>query len=186
MALHALSLSPLKEVAVVVHPDDSLTWIKAMSEVPGKETLTCMPAVHVVICPEASGGMSYSIRSGLAALMSDGQELDAVVVALADQPFVSERTIIRLIDYWRMHPELDYVASKAKHNEETADVLMPPVLIASSMFEALHGLKGDSGARQLFKSSAFQGCGLVVLDEMALHDVDTPSDMDLARKHFQA
>lgn len=184
MALRALSSSPLKNVVVVVHPDDPKDWLQA--EGMYKAASPVGPTTHVVACAEASQGMSHSIRCGLQALMADEPGLDAIVVTLADQPFITADMIAGLVHYWRERPELDFIASAAQDAEEQNIVLMPPAILSRSMFSALLQLKGDAGARKLFQSPEFKGCGLIAADRKTLLDVDNTADMEIARNMIRA
>jgi molybdenum cofactor cytidylyltransferase len=184
MALHALMGSSLKSVMVVVHPEDPLEWVPAeggglSGAVPPKGK-----SIHVDACIDASQGMGHSIRHGLRTLMDMEAELDAVVVTLADQPFITSVMINELIHYWLEQPELDYVATAVHDTRNDAVVLMPPAILSSSMFEALLQLEGDAGARKWFGTPHFKGCGLLAVNRAALIDVDTPEDFEMAKNHY--
>lgn len=186
VGLHALLSSPLKNVMTVIHPDDPLEWLSVEGGAAGHAAPPDVKAVRLVACPEASQGMSYSIRCGLQALMADEPALDAIVVALADQPFITTEMFAGLIHYWSERPELDFVATAANDAGGESIVLMPPAILSRSMFASVLLLEGDAGARKLFQSPDFKGCGLVASDRTTLLDIDTPADMELAKKHYSA
>ncbi|WP_162255036.1 nucleotidyltransferase family protein [Paenibacillus sp. Soil522] len=186
VGLHTLLSSPLKNVMAVVHPEDPLEWLSVEGGAAGHAAPSDVKAVRLVACPEASQGMSYSIRCGLKALMADEPALDAIVVALADQPFITSEMIAELIHYWSERPELDFVATAAHDAGGKSIVLMPPAVLSRSMFASVLLLEGDTGARKLFQSPDFKGCGLVAADRTTLLDIDTPADMELAKKHYSA
>lgn len=181
MALHALLSSPLSSVMVIVDPEDPLVWF------PGEEAAAASPAPSeveavLIACKEAPQGISYSIRCGLKALMNDEPALDAIVIALADQPFITSDMITELIHYWSERPGLDFVASAVQDAVGKSIILMPPAVLSRSMFESILLLEGDTGARKLLLSPDFKGYGLVAVDQTILLDIDTPSDMEVAKK----
>jgi molybdenum cofactor cytidylyltransferase len=109
-------------------------------------------------------GLGTSIGAGIAA-MSD--EVEAVVVALADQPLVEREVARRLCDAWRA-------------SGGTARAVAPvyrdgrghPVLFARSCFSELSALRGDSGARALLDAMS-NDLVLVSVESDAPRDVDT-------------
>ncbi|HEY9651446.1 MAG TPA: nucleotidyltransferase family protein, partial [Coleofasciculaceae cyanobacterium] len=54
--------------------------------------------VQIVENQQWKEGMSSSIRVGLEALLTMNQNLDAVAIALCDQPFVSSQTLNQLVE----------------------------------------------------------------------------------------
>jgi molybdenum cofactor cytidylyltransferase len=129
------------------------------------ELVRALGGLNVVVV-EHSGrdqGLGTSIGAGIAA-MSDAVE--AVVVALADQPLVEREVARRLCEAWRA-------------SGGTARAVAPvyrdgrghPVLFARSCFSELSGLGGDSGARALLDA---------MLDDLVLVPVesDAPRDVD--------
>lgn len=167
-------------VHIVVRPEDPLSWLPV--ELPED--------CSVVVCPEAGLGMSYSLRAGLRSLEAGGPP-DAVLIALADQPFVDLEWLNGLLKLYEDNPELDYVASGGE------GTIMPPVVMSWWVCQAvMEGLSGDRGAGSLLASGLF--CGKVlhaealaegglhlpgkVSSSLTLFDVDTPEDLALARE----
>jgi molybdenum cofactor cytidylyltransferase len=109
-------------------------------------------------------GMASSIRAGMAALPAD---VEAVVIALADQPLVSPRVVRSLCERWR---------------DERAGAIVPlyrdghghPVLFDRAHFAALGELRGDRGARALLERLGDERA-LVPVDAAMPVDVDTPA-----------
>lgn len=146
------------------------------------EALAGLDAVYVVIPPGADAatralsrldarfvinlardeGMASSIRAGVAALPQDVQ---AVVIALADQPLVSVQVIRQLCERW---------------GDGGAPAVVPayrdgrghPVLFARECFEALGALRGDAGARSVLDALGGRVALVGVHDTMPV-DVDT-------------
>lgn len=174
VALMEMLANPqLEGVSVVVRHSDSLHWIP-LSEEGGPH----QRKLRVVPCRQASQGMSYSLREGL----KDALSLDpqAIIVVLADQPFITSELLDSLIAAYLKQPDLDYVAC-AKHR-----LAMPPVLFAASMFDALGRLEGDSGARKLLASEAYRGALISVASPFVFTDVDTPFELKEARRYWQS
>lgn len=185
LALQALLSSSVSQVVVVVHPEDPLSWLPTRQQPSDSRSYAGGNSiVNIAPCMEATKGMAHSIKYGIGVLLEEDPTVEAVCIALADQPFTSTEMIEELILYWRSHPELDFVATRSGELSDGIPVLMPPAVIARSMFAALMSLEGDAGARKLFRSPLFKGEGLTVKDRTILIDVDTMSDMETARNHY--
>ena len=106
-------------------------------------------------------GMASSIAAGIASLPDD---MEAVVIALGDQPGISAVTIRRLRDRWRAGGATAVVP---RYREGRGH----PVLFARSAFAMLASLDGDVGARAVLDALG---------DEVALVDADgaRPADVD--------
>lgn len=169
---------------MVVSPDDPGDWIAAAEGMADFAVSSARLSQSIVSCAESSKGMSYSIKQGVLEIIRDEPAADAVLIALADQPFISAAMIAELIHYWTRRPELDFVATAMRDARKKEIVLTPPAILSRSMFADLLELKGDAGARQLFRSPNFKGEGLVAANEQALFDVDTPADLEWAKKYF--
>ena len=114
-----------------------------------------------------SNGMSTSIRLGIETLLIFNSELEAIVLMLCDQPFVSTSLINKLVvTYHRSKQPI--VAS------QYGEVVGIPALFDSKFFPHLLELKGDRGARQVIK----QSLPMVVRVPFpaGAFDIDTPTD----------
>lgn len=122
-------------------------------------------AAQVVRCTEWSEGLSASLRAGVQAAAAGGA--DAVVIALADQPLLDARAVVRLIAA-RSPSQFD--ALRATY----AGVLGHPTLLEASTFGAIERLRGDAGARALLDDPVTR-VGLIACDGLGRpDDVDTP------------
>lgn len=122
-----------------------------------------------VPCEDAPRGMAYSIRCGMREALRFHPE--AVVIVLADQPWVSSEMILRLTGVYRQGTERpSFVASGDRGKAK------PPILFGRDMFDALLKLEGDQGARQLLASPAYQGRIVEEADPARFFDADTPDD----------
>src|SRR5437763_1167162 len=80
-------------------------------------------------------GLSTSIRRGIDAF---GEETEAVVLAVGDQPQLDPATIRRVIDRWR-------ASDKPIVSASYRGVRAHPVLFARRKFDVLRRLEGDAG-----------------------------------------
>src|SRR5260221_9258633 len=84
------------EVALAAKLDPLLVVIGgAQSQV--ADALAELP-LQVIANPDYAAGQSTSLRAGIAAL---GQDVDAVVVLLSDQPFVTAAIVEQLVAEWQ-------------------------------------------------------------------------------------
>lgn len=107
-------------------------------------------------------GMAHSIALGVAAARRG--RADAVLIALADMPFVSEAHYRRLLACHRGP------GSRAASSDGSRPT--PPALFGADWFDTLEQLSGDQGARALLGHAE-----LVAADPRELVDIDRPSDL---------
>lgn len=103
-------------------------------------------------------GLSRSLRLGVEAARGSR----AMLVALADMPFVTTAHIARLLDSFEGAP-----LASARDGQP-----MPPALFPSHTFDALAAVGGDAGARALLR-----GAGTVAAAADELRDIDTRADL---------
>ncbi|AMR34025.1 hypothetical protein A0256_22545 [Mucilaginibacter sp. PAMC 26640] len=126
--------------------------------VPGKFT--------IVINPDWQSGMASSVKLGINEIAKD-KTIDAAVIMLCDQPFVTPELINSLLHY-RGTTGKTIIGSAYKN---TVGV---PALFDRSVFNKLEELQGDEGARLLLKNQA-QDVFAVKFDE-GIIDIDTAED----------
>ena len=110
--------------------------------------------------------MGTSIAAGMKALAAIDSALDAVVITLCDQPFVSAELIDQLVQSYRATGS-PIIASAY------ANTVGVPALFDRSLFTELLTMKADVGAKYLIKQHSekvFQ----VIFPEGAI-DLDTPA-----------
>ncbi|MDF0546144.1 nucleotidyltransferase family protein [Sphingobium sp. H39-3-25] len=112
--------------------------------------------------PEPERGLSHSIRLGVGAARKAG--MDAVLIGLADMPFVSIAHFRCLLD-GLSGPDSILASS-------TGGRRMPPAVFGSSWFDALDALKGEMGARSLLAHAV-----MVEASRRELRDIDYPGDL---------
>lgn len=152
--------SHLFHVLVVVPPGDTLTWLAP--------ELAQHKKCTIIRCFDCSRGQAHSLRCGVRQAMQ--MEAEAIVILLADQPFVTEAVINGLIALYRRH-KTDYIAFTNN------GIIMPPVLFARPTFPDLLLLDGDEGARKLLRSQRkWKGITPEIATEKIFFDVDTNED----------
>lgn len=174
LALRTALSSRLDDVIVVTREDDGLRWIApSLLSPPWHEKW------RAVRCACASRGQAHSLRCGLRAARESGAE--AVVMLLADQPFVSRELIDELIFRYAQSVQngtpADYVAASHK------GLPRPPALFSSRLFPELGRLRGDEGARRLLRGRPLGedagnrlGIAIECGDPRVFDDIDTEED----------
>ncbi|MEO1221079.1 MAG: nucleotidyltransferase family protein [Pseudomonadota bacterium] len=110
----------------------------------------------------ASEGMGTSVA--LAARAAMGSSLDALLIVLADMPYVPLTHFEALIR--------EYNDGNAIAVSEAAGTRMPPAIFAKPHFEALAALGGDKGARTLLAKGKVVACS-----SEWLRDIDRVEDL---------
>lgn len=113
-------------------------------------------------------GMSSSIKVGLAKLIEMAPEIDAVLISLCDQPFITSEILNRFSEKFAV-TDVSIVA--AKYNEVNG----VPALFSRELFIELSRLEGDKGARDLIRS--LTDLATINLPEAAF-DIDSPQDFE--------
>ena len=112
-------------------------------------------------------GMSSSIATGINTLLEMNLDFDAVIVALSDQPFITNRVYDRLIKSYYQNP----VKAVACNYSDTIGV---PALFDRTLVAELLELKHQGGAKQILNRYSDRAFNLD-LPEAAI-DIDTPAD----------
>jgi molybdenum cofactor cytidylyltransferase len=120
-------------------------------------------SVRWAINREADHGMSTAIRAGIGAVAAD---VEAVIIALGDQPLVEAHVAEQLVARWR---ETGARAVQPRYDDGRGH----PVLFARSLFPALRALDGDVGARAVLDACG-DGLDLIAVEGTRPIDVDTP------------
>lgn len=122
--------------------------------------------VQTTVNPEYEHGMATSIRAGMEALSPESR---AVVVLLADQPWINATVINSLITAYVT--EGKRIVASAYHG-----AVGVPALFDGALYLELLTLEGDAGARSVIETYPREGIA-IPLDEMSSRDVDTLSDL---------
>ena len=147
-------LSHVDTVIVVTPPDDAAL----------RAALDGL-AVAYVTNPHPELGQSSSIAVGAAALPV---AVDAVLVALGDQPRLPDGLLTTLLEAFRR--EGKPIAAPVYQGTQGT-----PVVFAASVFDELRALDGDAGARAVVRKDPSR-VTIVAVDAPMPSDVDTPED----------
>lgn len=149
--LSALRESPVSEIIVVVGKDA------------GRLRAVCEPyGARVVENQDWNMGMSTSVKAGIAAC---GPEVQGVVVALADQPFISAEAVRRLVEAFEGGAEVAVATYGGRRRN--------PVLLSREIWPVLLGeLSGDAGARVMLERHP------ELVTEVPCDEVADPADVD--------
>ena len=124
--------------------------------------------VRIVVNSEYREGMGTSLRTGIAAV---SPEIDAVLIVLADQPFVRAETLKRVAkEYQRTNAQIVIPMYKGFRGN--------PVLLDRSVFPEMMRLTGDIGCRAIFGNHS-EGIVKVAVEDMGiLLDLDSKEDFE--------
>lgn len=125
--------------------------------------------VTVVYNKNWKEGMAGSIKTGLTALLGLAPELDAVMILVSDQPFITRELLQHMLQT-QENSGKGIVAALYNGVKGT------PVLFSSSYFNHLQELQGDKGAKSILQ---------LVPDDITTvdfaegeMDIDTPEDYE--------
>jgi molybdenum cofactor cytidylyltransferase len=167
-ALHKAINSKLEHILVVHREDDSLEWLGSEFFQPNvKKRWTA------VSCEEADLGQAHSLSCGLRYAIK--MKPKGVAVLLADQPYLSEAIIDNLISQYESQlpseQPISFIASRLQ------EIARPPIIFSPKTFPEILKLKGDEGARQLFrKQGLLDGIFVDFENSKDFLDIDTKDD----------
>lgn len=133
--------------------------------------------VRFVHCADASGGLSHTLRAGLAAL---GPEVSAAVICLGDMPYVSADGINALIGAYE--PDRGHTIAVTTYEGKRGN----PVLWDRRYFAEMADISGDVGARHLIGTYDEAVREVAADDARRLVDIDTPEALATARMEKSA
>jgi molybdenum cofactor cytidylyltransferase len=133
-----------------------------------------MDREKVVVNSDYGKGMSESLKKGLASLQ---QEVDAALVVLGDQPFVSSATIDKIIEAYLKSRAL--VVLPVYHGRRGN-----PVLFDRRLFSRIMRINGDVGAKAVVEENEHELMIVEVEDEGVLLDLDTPQEFTRANSEM--
>ncbi|WP_343692157.1 nucleotidyltransferase family protein [Chitinophaga sp.] len=125
--------------------------------------------VSTVVNDEWQKGMGGSIKSGLKVLMDEWPEVTQVILAVADQPYVTTELFGTMI----LQRQL---SGKGMIACTYSGVAGTPVLFDRKYFPALLNLAGEEGAKKILHQHAAD-VALVPFEAGAI-DIDTDADYD--------
>lgn len=125
-------------------------------------------SAEIAVNTEWASGMSSSIVCGLHRMLEIEPRIDAVLIALCDQPNITSRFLAGFIERYERERH-DIIAT------DHGDVLGVPALFSATLFNDLLALKGDKGARQLIRNSDKV---VTIQADAVFFDIDTPEDLE--------
>jgi molybdenum cofactor cytidylyltransferase len=178
----AKMLMPVDGRAIVRHAVESVlaggvdsVWVVTGPDVEPVEAALAGLAVQIVVNPAPEEGQASSLRAGIAALPAS---VDAVLIALGDQPALAPSIIPALLAARRTSPKL-IVAPRYRDGQGN------PVVFKREIFPELLRLTGDQGARPIIQKEPAR-VEWVELDLPMPPDVDTPDDYQKIRAKLRA
>lgn len=123
--------------------------------------------VIVTLNREWEAGMASSLHAGLEAVLAGDAGVNAVVVLLCDQPFVTAELIDTLIERRRETGKTIVAA-------EYSDARGVPALFGRELFAELRALTGHEGARQIIRKHPHDTVAVPFAG--AAFDIDTRDD----------
>ena len=123
--------------------------------------------------PEFAGGLSTSLKRGIAALPSD---LEGALICLGDMPLISGRHIDRLIAAFNPLEGRAIIVPTRRGKRGN------PVLWSKRFFPEMAELAGDVGAKHLIGEHAELVAEVEMDDDAILVDIDTPEALEALRQ----
>lgn len=118
-------------------------------------------------------GLGSSIATGVRALASD---TDAAFIVPADLPFLKSDLLKTLVCEFEQRQSRSIIYPATQAGEQRNPVLWP-----RRYFPKLCALTGHEGAKRLLRQCESETRAVIVANDAALRDVDTPADLDAAR-----
>lgn len=162
--LYAWGLATLDEVCRE-RKDCTLTVVSRYPEI--RKAAQAMGA-QAVDSPDSEKGQAYSIHAGLQAL-GRVEEGDFFLFLPADQPWITPKTISRLLDA----ASLDTWTATAAFGERVGT----PTLFSARLLPDLLALEGDRGGRKLMGRPGEPCLVIQAGSERELDDVDFPEQL---------
>lgn len=128
---------------------------------------TANQSIEVILNKDWSEGMASSIRCGIKHLQAMEPEVDAAIIMVCDQPYVTTKLLEDLVKKYQ-ETRKPIIASSYENNQGT------PALFDKTIFAALLELKGDVGAKRIMKANP----DLVALVNFPLGNIDIDTKED--------
>ncbi len=132
------------------------------------------PSVTVVENPDWNLGMGSSIRRGILSLATCLETIDAAVITVCDQPFISPEIINHIVAGY-------HATGKPIVACQYADTLGVPVLFKHILFSEVATLDETVGAKKIINKYYNEVCS--ILFPLGVIDIDTPRDYQQLQKN---
>jgi len=127
--------------------------------------------IAIIYNSEYEQGMSTSLKVGINAV---NEKADGVFIFLADQPFVSNLVVEKLLKAY----EENYENGMKIFRPRYADQVGHPILFDKSLFSKFHTLSGDEGGKRILKANEDKLVYVDFENAKLNFDIDTPQDYD--------
>ena len=152
------------EVFVVLSVDGPLGAIKSvLRELPY--------SIRIVENPDPQNGQLSSLQCGLNVIDRPG--VDAILMTLVDVPLVSPKTVRSLLDTYK---QTRSPIVRPSRPDDTAHG--HPVIFDRSLFNELRLAPLETGAKPIVRAYESEIVNVLVQDEGAFTDIDTPADYE--------
>ena len=130
--------------------------------------------INTVFCGDSRLGASYTIKAGINSLMGRLKKDDWLLFIVADQPYLSEKTILKFIEAASQDKKSeDYKVFSARYRAKAGN----PCMFSCELIPELLELSGDSGGRKVAKRHE---CFYIdVEDGKELFDIDSEKDINI-------
>lgn len=120
----------------------------------------------VVINPDPERGVGTSVAIATEAILANVPSLDGILYAVADQPFLTQQSVLRLLEAFETHPEdiVSLCAGKRRGN---------PAIFPAQFYPELCALKADAGGGVVIHRHSDHLRLIEANDERELDDIDT-------------
>ncbi|WP_176545211.1 NTP transferase domain-containing protein [Bacillus sp. AFS041924] len=134
-----------------------------------REHLQDLQDVEILYNPKYEEGMSSSLKLGI---LSVSNRVDAAMVFLADQPFVSDLVVRNLVDEFKVSSKNELSIYRPKYQ----DMLGHPILFKATLFSEFNSIYGDEGGKSIIKKYRHH-LKIISFDHLEWGmDIDTPED----------
>ena len=152
----AIDVGLFEKIFVIIKSDDPLKWILPLEKL---ESLVFIP-IH-----ESTEGLSASLKKGIEHVMDTGA--DGAMILLADQPFITKDILRQLGDVFQEKTDCSFVAASYQK------IIQPPLVVSKQIFPEFKRLRGDEGARKLFRDTNEMIGITIEVQKESLTDIDT-------------
>ena len=152
----AIDVHLFEKIFVIIKAADPLKWLLPLEKL---DSLVFVP-IH-----ESTEGFSVSLKKGIEHVMDSGA--DGAMILLADQPFITKDILRQLVAVFQDDTDCSFVA--ASHQE----IIQPPLIVSKVLFSEFKRLRGDEGARKLFRDSNERKGITIDVQKEFLTDIDT-------------
>ena len=143
-----------------------------------QEQLNKYPSIEAIYNSDFSKGMATSLKHGIRQVEG---KVDAAVIFLADQPFVSHIVVQSLIQTYFSGNRNETLIVRPCYQGE----LGHPVLIDKSIFHEFNTITGDIGGKHILKKFKNQTKIVHFKNRYWGKDIDTPEDLIEMKKYLK-